>query len=107
MYYQKRRRANAITINYNVTSTERKRLAETIKEVLGCKKKYIGMPNAAYRIDYIEVSKCGTVTFDDCADSEEIKNLPETLEQNGFHAGPAAVRGKENEAIEEMLRRFL
>ncbi len=78
-----------MTINYNVTGAERKRLAEAIEEFLGCKKKYMGMPSAAYLIDYIEVSKDGTVSFDDRANSEEIENLLEMLEQKGFHAEPA------------------
>lgn len=80
-----------MTINYNVTGSERKRLADYIAGFLGCEKKYLGVPSCAYQAGYIEVSKDGAVTFDDRADSEEIEALLEELENEGFHAAPAAV----------------
>jgi len=80
---------NYMNIRYNVTGNERKRLAEAIAEFLGCEKKYLGMPSAAYMVGYIEVSKDGTISFDDRADSEEIENLLEELAGKGFHAEPA------------------
>ena len=73
-------------IRYNVTGSERKRLADYIAGFLGCEKKYLGVPGCAYRVGYMEVSKNGTVSFDDRADSEEVKTLLEELEQEGFHA---------------------
>lgn len=81
---------NTITIRYNVTGSERKRLADYIAGFLGCEKKYLGVPSCAYRVGYIEVSKDGAITFDDRADSEEIETLLEELENEGFHAEPAA-----------------
>ena len=80
-----------MTIHYNVTGSERKRLADYIAGFLGCEKKYLGVPSCAYQAGYIEVSKDGAVTFDDRADSEEIETLLEELENEGFHAAPAAV----------------
>ena len=77
-----------MTINYNVTGSERKRLADYIAGFLGCEKKYLGVPSCAYKVGYIEVSKDGAVTFDDRADSEEIETLLEELENEGFHAAP-------------------
>lgn len=79
-----------MTINYNVTGSERKRLADYIAGFLGCEKKYLGVPNCAYQAGYIEVSRNGAITFDDRADSEEIETLLEELENEGFHAEPAA-----------------
>ena len=78
-----------MTINYNVTGSERKRLADYIAGFLGCEKKYLGVPSCAYQAGYIEVSKDGAITFDDRADSEEIETLLEELENEGFHAEPA------------------
>lgn len=82
-----------MTINYNVTGSERKRLADYIAGFLGCEKKYLGVPSCAYQVGYITVSKDGAITFDDRADSEEIETLLEELENEGFHAEPAAEDG--------------
>ncbi len=84
-----------MTIDYNVTGSERKRLADYIAGFLGSEKKYLGVPSCAYQVGYIEVSKDGAITFDDRADSEEIKTLLEELEREGFHAEPAAAEPQE------------
>lgn len=75
-----------MTINYNVTGNERKRLADYIAGFLGCEKKYLGAPTMAYQAGYITVSRDGAITFDDRADSKEIETLLEELEHEGFHA---------------------
>ena len=41
-----------MTINYNVTGTERKRLADYISGFMGTEKKYLGAPTFAYQIGY-------------------------------------------------------
>ena len=87
-------------IRYNVTGSERKRLADYIAGFLGCEKKYLGVPGCAYRVGYMEVSKNGTVSFDDRADSEEVKTLLEELEQEGFHTEPALPQDGEELPIE-------
>lgn len=78
------------TIRYNVTGTERKRLADYIAGFLGSEKKYLGAPSFNYRVGYISVSKDGAITFDNRADSKEIETLLEELEREGFHAEPVA-----------------
>lgn len=88
---------NNITIRYNVTGSERKRLADYIAGFLGCEKKYLGVPSCAYQVGYITVSKDGAITFDDRADSEEIETLLEELETEGFHA-----EGSENSGLTEV-----
>lgn len=75
-----------MTIYYNVTGNERKRLADYIAGFLGCEKKYLGVPSCAYQAGYIMIQKDGAIEFDDRADSEEIEKLLEELEQEGFHA---------------------
>lgn len=73
-----------MTIRYGVKGEERKRLAEYIAAFLGCEKKFLGPPSFAYRSGYIDISRDGTVSFDDRADSEEIEALLEELEGIGF-----------------------
>lgn len=84
-----------MTIHYNVTGSERKRLADYIAGFLGSEKKYLGVPSCACQAGCIEVSRDGAITFDDRADSEEIETLLEELEREGFHAEPAATEPQE------------
>ena len=74
---------------FNVTGADRKALVKAMGDILQVKPKYLGMPTAAYEVDYFTVDKNGTVSFDDRADSEEIENLIETLDSMGFHAADA------------------
>ena len=73
-----------MTIDYKAEN--RKALVQAISEFTGAKAKYLGMPSAAYQIDYFTVTKEGNLEFDDCADSEEIENLIEHLAGAGFLA---------------------
>lgn len=73
-------------LGYNVTGIDRKRLVQAISEITGAKAKYLGMPSAAYEVDYFTITKTGSVVFDDRADSEEIENLVERLKEKGFEA---------------------
>ena len=84
-----------MTINYNVTGSERKRLADYIAGFLGSEKEYLGAPTFAYMVGYIEVSRDGAITFDDRADSKEIETLLAELEREDFHAEPAATAPQE------------
>ena len=76
----------AFEFNYNVRGSERKRLVQAISEITGAKAKYLGMPSAAYEVDYFTITKTGSVVFDDRADSEETENLVEKLKEKGFEA---------------------
>lgn len=75
-----------MTINYNVTGAERKKLVQTIAEILECDAKYLGVPSCAYQIDYYTVDKNGTLSFDDRADSDEVEQLIEALCERGYTA---------------------
>ncbi|MCD8014213.1 MAG: virulence protein [Lachnospiraceae bacterium] len=86
-----------MTINYNVTGTERKALVTAMGEILEVKPKYLGMPTASYKVDYFTVNKNGTVEFSDRADSEEVENLLEQLAVRGFTAEPAEALEETNE----------
>ena len=74
---------------FNRTGAERKALVQAMGEILEVKPKYLGMPTAAYQVDYFHIDKNGGVEFDDRADSEEIENLLERLAERGIVAAPA------------------
>ena len=84
---------------FNVTGTDRKALVKTMGDILQVKPKYLGMPTAAYEVDYFTVDKNGTVSFDDRADSKEVENLIEKLDSLGFHAADAEVSKEEETAL--------
>ena len=84
-----------MTLRYNLTGSDRKRLVSAISEITGASAKYLGAPSFAYQVDYFTIDRNGGVTFDDRADSEEIENLIETLDSQGFKAVPQAVEASE------------
>ena len=71
-------------LNYNCTGESRKRLVNAISD-----------PSFAYQVDYFTIDRDGGVTFDDRAGSEEIENLIDTLDSQGFKAEPQAVEASE------------
>ncbi len=75
-------------IEFNRTGAERKALVQAMGEILGVKPKYLGMPTAAYQVDYFHIDKNGAVEFDSRADSEETTNLLERLADKGIVAAP-------------------
>ena len=77
---------------FNRTGAERKALVQAMGEILGVKPRYLGMPTAAYEVDYFHIDKTGAVEFDDRADSEEIENLLERLAERGIVAAPATAQ---------------
>ena len=89
-----------MTINYNVTGTERKRLANYISGFMGTEKKYLGAPTFAYQIGYLTVSKDGAVSFEDRGYNNDIDALMAELEGQGFHTEDTIAKdiAKPNEA---------
>ena len=71
-------------IEFHVTGAGRKALVTAMGEILEARPKYLGMPTAAYEVDYFRIDKNGTVEFDDRADSGEIENLLDRLAERGF-----------------------
>ena len=69
---------------FNRTGAERKALVQAMGEILEVKPRYLGMPTAAYEVDYFTIDRNGGVEFDDRADSEEIENLMERLGSADF-----------------------
>ena len=75
-------------IKYNAAGTRRKELVKVIADTTGAQARYMGMPTAAYEIDYFTVTKDGELIFDDRADSEEIEHLLEAIAAAGFECEP-------------------
>lgn len=76
-------------LEFNVTGAQRKALVAAMGEILEAMPRYLGMPTAAYEVDYFTIGKNGTVEFDDRADSEKVENLLEQLAKRGFTAAAA------------------
>lgn len=73
-----------MTITINATGAERKRLVQTIADWLGVPAKYCGAPTFNYEVDYFTIDRKGTLSFDNCADSEVIEGLLEHIYDEGF-----------------------
>ena len=86
-----------MTINYNVTGNERKRLADYISGFMGTEKKYLGAPTFAYQIGYLTVSKDGAVSFEDRGYNSDIDALMAELEGQGFHTEDAIAKADTTE----------
>ena len=71
-------------IGFNKTGAERKALVKAISAIIGENAVYQFMPTCAYKIGYFTVTKDGSLTFDDRADSEVVESLLEQLVQQGF-----------------------
>lgn len=69
-----------MTINYNVTGSERKSLVGAISTALGAPTKYLGAPTFAYEVGGYHINKVGTLTGPDSLDLED------SLHQAGFDA---------------------
>lgn len=86
-------------VKYNATGAQRKELVKVIAGTTGAKAKYMGMPTAAYEIDYFTVTKDGTLEFDDRADSEEVEQVLDAIAAAGFEC--EAQDGPEEEYEEQ------
>ena len=91
-------------VKYNVTGARRKELVKVIADTTGAKAEYKFMPTCNYEIDYFTVTKDGTLLFDDCADSEEVEQVLETIAAAGFeceaHDGEKLPTEEESKAID-------
>ena len=91
-------------IRYNVTGAKRKELVKVISDATGARVEYKFMPTCNYEIDYFTVTKDGTLLFDDCADSEEVEQVLETIAAAGFeceaHDGEKLPTEEESKAID-------
>lgn len=69
---------------FNVTGSERRRLAQAVAQSTGEEARYLGVPSMAYEIGPFTVSRTGTLEFDDRTDSETVEKLYDDLAAAGF-----------------------
>ncbi|MFR7894129.1 MAG: hypothetical protein ACLU38_08705 [Dysosmobacter sp.] len=48
-----------MTLRYNLTGADRKRLVTAISEITGAPAKYLGAPSFAYQVDYFTIDRNG------------------------------------------------
>lgn len=96
-----------MTIKYNVTGADRKRLVQNIAEIMVCDSEYLGAPSFAYRVGALTIDKNGSVSFENAEVTEAIKNMFDTLEERGFVAEGAEIATEpptvETEELSETL----
>ena len=73
-----------MTLRYNLTGADRKRLVTAISEITGAPAKYLGAPSFAYQVDYFTIDRNGSLSFGDRADSEVIERLLQHICDEGF-----------------------
>ena len=85
-------------VKFNVTGARRKMMVGVISDIIEVRSVYMGMPTAAYTIDFFTVTRDGTLIFDDRNDSEIVKKVLEGLEQAGFEFESPAGEEEDNAA---------
>ena len=73
-----------MTMNFNVTGSERKNLVQAIAWSTGAKPRYLGMPSMAYEIGPFTVDRNGAVECSDGTDNKTMKKLFDDITAAGF-----------------------
>ena len=90
-------RTDTFKLFYGATGEQRKELVKAISRILNADAHYEGAPSFNYTIDYVTVTRDGTVSFDARADSDEIERLIDGLAEAGFEPEGSTT---ETEAVE-------
>ena len=72
--------------NYNVTGEDRKRMVQVISETTGEDAVYTRMPECAYVIGGLKVSKTGELIWDESVSDDVITTVTAALESAGFES---------------------
>ena len=80
-------------VNYNIQKEERKAMVAAVGKALGKKPAYCGAPSFSYKVGAFEITKDGSLCFDDAADEATVARVRTTLREAGFMS-----EGWENEA---------
>ncbi|MBQ9662762.1 MAG: virulence protein [Oscillospiraceae bacterium] len=73
-------------INYNVTGSDRQRMVAIISKELDARPAYTRMPECAYIINGVKVTKEGALEWDENTGNETIRRLADALAEAGFDA---------------------
>ena len=80
-------------VNYNIQKEERKAMVAAVGKVLDTKPVYCGAPSFSYKVGAFEITKDGSLCFDDAADEATVARVRTTLHEAGLMS-----EGEENEA---------
>ena len=71
-------------VNYNIQKEERKAMVAVVSKVLGEKPVYCGAPTFSYKIGAFEITKDGSLCFDDATDEATLACVRTALREEGF-----------------------
>ena len=71
-------------VNYNIRKEERKAMVATVGKALGVKPVYCGAPSFSYKIGAFEITKDGSLCFDDALDEATVACVRTALREEGF-----------------------
>ena len=71
-------------VNYNIQKEERKAMVGIVSKVLETKPVYCGAPSFSYKIGAFEITKEGSLCFDDATDKATVARVRTALREAGF-----------------------
>ena len=71
-------------VNYNIQKEERKAMVGIIGKVLGEKPVYCGAPSFSYKVGAFEITKDGSLCFDDATNEATVARVRTALREAGF-----------------------
>ena len=71
-------------VNYNIQKEERKAMVAAVGKVLDTKPVYCGAPTFSYKIGAFEITKDGSLCFDDALDEATVARVRTALREEGF-----------------------
>ena len=73
-----------MNVNYNIQKEERKAIVAAVSKVLGEKPAYCGAPSFSYKVGTFEITKDGSLCFDDATDEAMVARVRTALREAGF-----------------------
>ena len=73
-------------VNYNIQKEERKAMVGIVGKVLDTKPVYCGAPSFSYKVGAFEITKDGSLCFDDALDEATVACVRTVLREAGFTA---------------------
>ena len=71
-------------VNYNIQKEERKAMVWIVGKVLEMKPTYCGAPSFSYKVGAFEITKDGSLCFDDATDEATVARVRTALREAGF-----------------------
>ena len=71
-------------VNYNIQKEERKAMVGIVSKVLDIKPVYCGAPSFSYKVGAFEITKDGSLCFDDATDEATVARVRTALHEAGF-----------------------